>query len=111
MKLQPIVYVTDMDRSVAWYGAVLDAAPGYTGPVWSTFDVGGAALGIHLVEDRPDHSNVVLSLVATDSLDDVVDRLRSSGIAIERGIRTEDFGRSILLRDPDGGPVQVNEHP
>jgi hypothetical protein len=40
----------------------------------------------------------------------VVGRLAGAGVAIERGITDETFGRSILLRDPDGTPLQINEH-
>ncbi|MDH3540268.1 MAG: VOC family protein [Acidimicrobiia bacterium] len=110
MKLQPIVYTTNMERAVDWYGKVLAANPIYTSDIWTSFAVGDAALGIHHVEERAAASNVELSLIATSPLEEVHGRLVAAGIAIERGIQDEPFGRSLLLRDPDGSAVQVNEH-
>lgn len=110
MQLQPIVYTTDMERVVDWYRRVLGSDPAYTSDVWTSFTVGSATLGVHHVDERPAESNMVLSLVAEEPLDDVVRRLDAEGVAIERGIQDEPFGRSLLLRDPDGSPIQVNEH-
>lgn len=110
MQLQPIVYTTDMERAVAWYGLVLDTDPAYASDVWTSFSVGSATLGVHHVTERPVDSNVVLSLIAEGSLDEELIRLEESGIAIARGIQDEPFGRSLVVLDPDGGAVQINEH-
>ena len=110
MRLQPIVYTTDMDGSVAWYSSVLAIDPVYASDMWTAIPVGDATLGIHRVEAMPDRSRMELSLVATTPLEDVVARLEAAGVEVERGIQDETFGRSILLRDPAGNPVQVNEH-
>lgn len=110
MQLQPIIYTTDMERAVAWYSRVLDAHPGYSSDVWTSIPVGGATLGIHLVDDRPDGSNVALSLVTDEALDSLAERLAGAGIEIERPIQDEPFGRSLVVRDPDGSPIQINEH-
>ena len=110
MKLQPIVYTTDMDRAVAWYTTVLDTAAGYTSEVWTAIAMGDATLGIHRVETRPDDSYVELSIVATEPLEVVIARLQAAGVDIAEGIIEQPFGRSFLLRDPDGAPIQVNEH-
>ena len=110
MRLQPIVYTTDMDAAAAWYRAVLGADAAYVSDMWTAFPVGDATLGVHRVEEMADGSRVELSLVATEPLEEVVSRLETAGVAIERGIQDETFGRSILLRDPSGNPVQVNEH-
>jgi hypothetical protein len=78
--------------------------------VWTSFSADGADLALHRVDELPEGSRVELSLVATESLEALVHRLTSSGIAVERGIQEETFGRSILLRDPEGLAIQVNEH-
>ena len=110
MKLQPIVYTTDMDRAVAWYTAVLDTAAAYTSDVWTAIAMGDATLGIHHVAERPDGSYLELSIVSPEPLESVIARLEAAGIDIAEGIIEQPFGRSFLLRDPDGAPVQVNEH-
>lgn len=110
MKLQPIVYTTHMDRAVEWYAAVLGDGPGYRSDVWTSFGVGGAELALHRVDRLPEGSRVELSLVATESLEALVERLASRDISVERGIQEETFGRSLVLRDPDGLAIQVNEH-
>lgn len=110
MKLQPIVYTTDMDRSVDFYERVLACAPVYRSPVWTSFAVGGAALGIHRVDHLPEGARGELSLIATQPLEAVRERLEAVGISPRRGIQDETFGRSLLLVDPDGSPLQVNEH-
>lgn len=110
MKLQPIVYTTRMAESVAWYSKVLDTEPGYSSEAWTSIPAGGATLGIHHVEERPANTYVELSLVTDGPLEEVVGRLESHGIEITEPIREQPFGRSLLLRDPDGAAVQVNEH-
>lgn len=110
MRLQPIVYTGSMERAVDWYRKVLDAQPSYSSDVWSTFQVGDSDLALHRVEELPPASRVAISLIATEDLEEVARRLESSGIEIERGIQEETFGRSIVLRDPDGSMIQVNEH-
>lgn len=110
MELQPIVYVTDMDRAVDWYGTVLDVRPAYQSPEWTALPVGNATLGLHITDVRPAESYLALSLVAERPLEEVVERLESAGITIATEIRDEGFGRSLLVIDPDGTAIQVNEH-
>lgn len=111
MKLQPVVYTTDMGRTVGWYEAVLDVDPPFRSDMWTAFPVDGATLGIHHVEGPlPEGSRVHLSLVATESLESLIERLEGVGIELESGIEDQPFGRSFLLRDPEGNPIQVNEH-
>lgn len=110
MKLQPIVYVTDMDRSVEWYCTVLGARPGYRSPAWTSLPVGDATLGLHIIDSRSEGSHVALSLVATEALEAVSSRLEEAGITIAKPICEEDFGRSLVVVDPDGTTIQVNEH-
>ncbi|MDX1690091.1 MAG: VOC family protein [Acidimicrobiia bacterium] len=109
MRLQPIVYTTDVARAVEWYAAVLGAEPAYSSDSWTSFDLGGATLGIHHVDGLPVRGRVELSLVA-DSLENVLERLNGHGIGAAGPIEGQPFGRSVVLHDPDGTPVQVNEH-
>ncbi len=110
MKLQPIVYTTDMESAVGWYSAVLGSGPAFRSDVWTSFAEGGAYLALHRVDVLPEESRVELSLVAGESLEKIMDRLAAVNIPVERGIQEETFGRSFLLRDPEGLVIQVNEH-
>ena len=110
MKLQPIVYVTDMERAVEWYCTVLDVQPGYRSPAWTSLVVGDAMLGLHITQNRPTDSHVALSLIASEPLEAVAQRLQAAGITISKPICEEDFGRSLVVIDPDGTVIQVNEH-
>ena len=105
MKLQPIVYVTDMERSTAWYARLLGGEPDLAGGHWTTFPVEGGHLALHLTSDALDVGSVELSLVVDEALEEVAARLPP-----HRGIADEAFGRSLVLRDPDGTLIQVNEH-
>ena len=105
MQLQPIVYVTDMAASTAWYGALLAAAPAMTSEHWTTFDCGRATLALHLNDQDLSSGSVELSLVATAPLEDVHGRVAGATEIIE-----QPFGRSFTTTDPDGTVIQINEH-
>ena len=103
MILMPIVYVTDMDSSLDFY-ASLGFEVSRRGTHWSELRAGGGAvLALHLAEE----SGLELALMATDPLEDVV---AAHPDAVDRPIADEQFGRSVVLRDPDGLALQVNEH-
>lgn len=110
MKLQPIVYTENMNGAVKWYGDVIGVEPAYQSDIWTSFDLNGATLGVHRVESLAERGRVELSLVTAEPLEAVLLRLADHGIEATQGIQDETFGRSIVLHDPDGTPVQVNEH-
>lgn len=106
MILMPILFVHDVEASVAFYtnlGFSLDARSRSNG--WAELRAGdGAVLALHAVHEG--HGpGMELSLVAAEPLDRV-----ASGLPVARGVADEAFGRSIVLRDPDGREIQINEH-
>jgi catechol-2,3-dioxygenase len=110
MRLQPIIYTESMDTAVQWYETVIGIEPSYRSDVWTSFDVDGAMLAVHRTDTVPDRGRVELSLVTAEPLEAVLLRLADHRIEPARGIQDETFGRSVILEDPDGTPVQVNEH-
>jgi catechol 2,3-dioxygenase-like lactoylglutathione lyase family enzyme len=102
--LTTIVYVRDMDASLAFYEGL-----GFTvrsrSPMWSELQAGdGAVLALHgEIEGNAGHVEVALG--ADAPLETFAGR---SDVA--RGIADEVFGRSLVLRDPNGLALQVNEH-
>ena len=110
MKLQPIIDTTEMDQTVDWYSTVLSTRPAYRSDVWTSFSVGGANLGIHRVDQLPSESRVELSLVADVPLEELLHDFAAQAVTVERGVQEETFGRSLVVKDPDGLLVQINEH-
>ena len=112
MKLLPLVYVTDMDRSIDFYSKLLPASSIVTrSPYWTELQVGSATLALHL-SASVDHATdgMGLGLDAPSSLEGVVDQLANSGISPSSEICPQPFGRSLTVEDPDGLVIQINEH-
>lgn len=105
MHLQPIVYVTDMAASLAWYEALLASKPAMVSEHWSTFDCDGATLALHLTDESLAAGSVELSLVANTPLEAAHGRVSGATEIIE-----QPFGRSFTVTDPDGTVLQINEH-
>jgi predicted lactoylglutathione lyase len=114
MKLMPIVYVTGMNRSIAFYEALgLKVSARQRNDYWTELSLGDAILALHKDHDLPDphqHQRMMLTFVTHEPLEQLVERLDRAGVRPARGIADEAFGRSLLLHDPDGLPVQINEH-
>jgi catechol 2,3-dioxygenase-like lactoylglutathione lyase family enzyme len=108
MILMPIVFVSDMERSIKFYEA-LGFEPRNRGTMWTELEAGDrAVLALHHADSLPAPSErVQLALVARGALEQVAERF---GDALARPIADEAFGRSLILRDPDGLEIQVNEH-
>ena len=106
MILMPIVYVRDMDESVAFYerlGFEVDIQS--RSQNWTELKVGDAAvLALHSAEDGTP-GRVELSMVAEQPLERI-----AALVPLARGIADEAFGRSLVLADPNGLEIQVNEH-
>ena len=108
MILMPILYVSDVAASAAFYERLGYAVESRSRTAqWAELRAGdGALLGLHLA-DRAQLGTVELSMVAGDRAE--LDRLARE-LPLARGISDESFGRSLVLRDPDGLELQVNEH-
>ena len=108
MILMPVVYVTDMERAVAFYESLGFAVETRSRTSrWAELRAGdGAVLALHHAERLPE-PRLELALVATEPLADVEERHRDS---LARPITDEAFGRALVLRDPDGLEIWVNEH-
>ncbi|MBT8247626.1 MAG: VOC family protein [Acidimicrobiia bacterium] len=109
MQMQTIVYVTDMDRSIEFYERLGFAVDYRGGPVWTAFRGTDGVLALHTVDELPAPGRVALSLVADDTLEKIVVRLARHGVEAS-SIETQPFGRSTVVQDPDGLPIQINEH-
>ena len=108
------VTVSDLDRSVEWYGRQFGADPALdedTGPfrhvVWA---LGGTLLGLHQFPDlatadafnerRPGLDHVAFGCANRAELETWAARLDELGIA-HGGIKDAGYGSGVSFRDPD----------
>ena len=110
MRLQTIVYTTDMEASEEWWVSVLGSEPDYRSEAWTSFTVGGATLALHYADSIPEAGRIGVSLVTDRSLDDLVAELTERGVNEVGAIVEQPFGRQLPLQDPLGNTVVVNEH-
>ena len=66
-------------------------------------------LALHTVDELPGPGRVALGLVADAPLEEIIERLAGHDIETTP-IETQSFGRSTVVRDPDGLTIQINEH-
>lgn len=115
MRLMPIVYVSDMGKAMDFYSALgLTTDVTDRAAMWAEMQLGDGILALHRSDPQLRHevraSRLELAFVATQPLELLVERLIATGIALERNITDEGFGRSIMVKDPDGLMIQINEH-
>lgn len=116
MKLTTMIYVSDMQRSIAFY-ETLGLTRDHDGEIdknWNGFPVGDGTLALHIHENgsMPEiggRADLTLVVPVDGSLDRVHQVCRDRGI--EFGAETQDdgFGRFFWVKDPDGYPVTINE--
>lgn len=111
MTLMPMIFVTDIERSVAFYTTLGDFTVLEQSDGWSEIGVGaGAVIALHAAEQLPhETARLGLNLNTAEPLEKVVARLGEQGVTSAAGISEEDFGRAVVFYDPDGLSVQINE--
>ena len=111
MKPTPFIYTTDMERSIAWYHQLIpDATVRSMSQWWSELDIDGMTLAFHAASEVDETADAGLSFTSSEPLETVLTRLEAAGVEPVRGIQDEPFGRSMVLRDPEGFEFQVNQY-
>lgn len=107
----PIVYVKNMDRSLAFFEA-LGGQRSHASAHWAELRFGTAKIALHLDEDRQagQPQQLGLAFEAAAPLEHLLEHCRQRGLTVHQQISDESFGRSLVLEDPDGLLIQVNEH-
>jgi len=112
MKVMPIRYVADVAAAARFYTALgLAGGDGSRSGNWQELGASAGALGLHVTrESQGDQPGLIeLAFVAGEPLEKVAARLAEAGFP-SAPIVDENFGRSMLVRDPDGVSIQINEH-
>ncbi|WP_460629390.1 VOC family protein [Intrasporangium mesophilum] len=110
------IYVTDMDRAVAFYTDTLGLRLVYrAGDHWAGIDAGeGLQLGLHPASKRAPAPGtagaVTVGLSVDEPIEQVADALKQRGVAVV-GPDPDAEGRLKLayFADPDGNPLYMAE--
>lgn len=107
------VFVTDMDRAVAFYCDVLGMKLAYrAGNHWASLDGGpGMAIGLHPIGDHTPKSSdggcIEVGLYS-DSIEADVAALESKGVSVPDGVRDDGGGIKLAhFKDPDGNRLYL----
>lgn len=113
-----IVFVSDMERSIAFYRDLLGLPLRFESSHWTEFETEGATLALHLSEgitaaDRTgqrEHPGSCRPGLSVPDLDSFHQRTVREGVECLQEPK-ETFGsRVALYSDPDGLPISVGEH-
>lgn len=111
-----LVYVSDIARSTAFYREIFNFAPVFSSPRYVAFaaDSSNEALfAIWTGGEKPDpaiprFSEIGIMVSSNEEVDSIFDRWRNNtDITIVRAPYDEVFGRTFLVRDPDGHIIRV----
>jgi catechol 2,3-dioxygenase-like lactoylglutathione lyase family enzyme len=111
------IYVSDMDRAVAFYTESLGLKLAFrAGNHWATIDAGaGFQLGLHPAGPSSPTPGVTggitVGLAVDEPIEQVVDTLRTRGVAVRSPVSDEGMLRLAFLADPDGNQLYLAETP
>ncbi len=97
-------YVSDIDRLRQFYEGALGAKPTIQDANWTAFELGGATFALHRQRstEPPQDVGEFHFEFQVDDIDVALARFQSQGAQVARGVTDETYGRSAVLRDPDG---------
>jgi lactoylglutathione lyase len=107
-----VVYVSDMEKSIAFYRDVLGIPLDYTVEGWTQFKSNGAALVLHprLEQSKsPASGSAVRITFRVDDLDAEYRRLIAQLVRFLASPATVGFGKHATLLDPEGNPIDLIE--
>ena len=105
-----MVYVRDMDRSVAFYGDVLGLTLEMKSPGWSQLRLpNGVALGLHVARSEGEPKPGFVPGFAVDDVVAAKDHLLMTGAAISGDFHDIPGGVVLEFSDPDGNHIDVTQ--
>ena len=108
MRVLPIRYCVDIEASTRFYRTLgLELGSATRPGSWVELPAAAGILAFHKTTQHA--GDFELAFEADEPLEAVAARLADAGYPAEP-IVDESFGRSLRVRDPDGGYVQVNEN-
>jgi len=113
------VSVQNMDRAVSFYETLLDKKVSHREEnTWADFDIGrGCYFGLinpDLIDNHRRIGNNSVPVFATDNIDDVYEKIKSSGTKIIHDIETlnytDYFYRVFLCKDTEGNLIEIAQY-
>jgi lactoylglutathione lyase len=110
-----ILYVADLERSIAFYDRVAGVRPKFVENGYAEFEVPGTRFGLYerarlaeLIGREPSPGGTSVEIVfLVDDADAEAERLRSAEIALLSGPTDRPWGhRTVHVADPDGNIVE-----
>ena len=109
-----LVYVSDIGRSTAFYNTLFNSEPMFSSPRYVAFAAGGEALfaiwtgGTTPDVETPRFSEIGIMLPSNEDVDHLYEVWKKNpDIKIVQEPCTEVFGRTFLVKDPDGHIIRV----
>lgn len=112
-----IVYVSDMQRSVAFYRDVLGLPLKFTSPGWTEFQTGSTTLALHMTgsekvalhEGRPPAGQAHLGFMV-DDIQAAYEDLKERDVFFSLPPQKQVTGRTLaVLHDPDGLGITLQQ--
>ncbi|HVB61725.1 MAG TPA: VOC family protein [Ktedonobacteraceae bacterium] len=114
-----VVYVSDMQRSVAFYRDILELSVKFTSPGWSEFDTGTITLALHMTgpaggnepsyQGRPPAGIAHLGFIV-DDIQAVYESLKARDVHFSMPPQKQPTGRFVaVLHDPDGFGITLQD--
>jgi len=112
-----LVYVSDMQRSVAFYRDILGLPLRFTTPGWSEFETGSVTLALHRGGDErlPEHGGRPPAGVAqlgfvVENIQVAYEDLKARGANFSLPPQKQVTGNTLaVLHDPDGFGITIQE--
>ncbi|WP_244175569.1 VOC family protein [Xenorhabdus vietnamensis] len=109
-----LIYVSDIERSTAFYATIFNTEPIFSSPRYVAFNAGKEAIfaiwsgGTKPDSTVPRFSEVGIMLPFSESVDQLFEKWQQNpNIEIQQEPYTDVFGRTFLVKDPDGHMIRV----
>lgn len=109
LELMSILYPGNMERSLNFYRA-LGFSLRKQGKLWSELYLGDARLGLQAGDPWVRGEQIRMVLISHIPLEKVIKGLEANGVTVENEIADEAYGRSLIVHDPDGFAIMINEY-
>jgi catechol 2,3-dioxygenase-like lactoylglutathione lyase family enzyme len=113
MRVRPIHFVPDVDEAVRFYEALgLEVQARARTGHWIELGAAGGELAVHdaaTAADRQGREGMFVSFIAEEPLEVLERRLRAAGFPPQGTVVDQAWGRSLVVRAPDGTVVQIDE--
>jgi catechol 2,3-dioxygenase-like lactoylglutathione lyase family enzyme len=106
----PTVFVSDMDRAVAFYTEVLGLTLAFrAGDHWASIDAGGGTqIGLHPRDGQTSGDAISIGLNVTEPIETVMAVLSARGVEFGE-VSSDGMLKLANFADPDGNPLYLCE--